>query len=176
MNARTTAAHIAERPDEHARIIAALLDQAAPERRAVAERFLAKADVRPDGCWNWRGARNMQKDYGRFSFDGRTEFAHRVAHELFIGPIPAGLTIDHLCRNHLCVRPDHLEAVTSRVNTLRGVSPAAVNARKTHCKNGHEFDQANTYWRPGGGRSCRRCHAIRTSSQNRRRRRLGLAA
>jgi hypothetical protein len=44
--------------------------------------------VRPDGCWNWRGARNVKKGYGRFSFDGRTEFAHRVAHELFIGPIP----------------------------------------------------------------------------------------
>jgi len=84
---------------------------------------------------------------------------HRIAYEFALGPIPDGLTLDHLCRNTICCNPAHLEPVTLRVNTLRGTSPIADNARKTHCKNGHPFDEANTYNPPKQPthRHCRIC-------------------
>jgi hypothetical protein len=127
------------------------------------ERFWAKAERTPT-CWLWTGA--IDRDgYGRFE---RT-MAHRVAYELAVGPIPEGLTIDHVkargCTNLNCVNPAHLEAVTGPENTARGTSFGAVNAVKTHCVNGHEFTEENTYWclNPGGKkrrqcRACRRAH------------------
>jgi hypothetical protein len=66
------------------------------------------------------------------------------------------LKLDHLCRNPACVRPDHLEAVTARENTLRGIGPTAVNALKTHCVHGHEFTPENTRMK-GIRRVCREC-------------------
>lgn len=87
----------------------------------------------------------------------RTQFAHRLAYVAFRGPIPAGLQIDHLCRNRACVNPAHMETVTSRENTIRGEGPTAVNARKSHCIHGHEFTPENTYASPSGRRVCRAC-------------------
>jgi hypothetical protein len=82
--------------------------------------------------------------------------AHRFMWELFNGPIPEGMQIDHLCFNPGCVRYDHLELVTPRENVLRSSSPAAMNAGKTHCKHGHEFTPANTRQRDNK-RYCRAC-------------------
>jgi hypothetical protein len=87
--------------------------------------------------------------------------AHRFAYELFVDEIPDGLTLDHLCRNPRCVNPGHLEPVTQRENTLRGISPVAVNAAKTHCKHGHLLDEANTYMTNAGSRQCRTCNRLR---------------
>lgn len=113
-----------------------------------------------DGCWEWQGYRT-RNGYGRFTLaleDGRRNFrAHRVAFELLIGAIPDGLQLDHLCRNRLCVKTSHLEPVTARENTMRGDAVTAVNARKTHCVNGHEFNDENTYVDRQGNRSCRVC-------------------
>jgi hypothetical protein len=123
------------------------------------ERLIRKIDT-SDDCWTWTGNR-CRKGYGRIKIGGNQKQAHRVAYEFFVGPIPCGLTIDHLCRNRGCVRPNHLEPVTGRENTLRGVAPSAMNAVKTHCVNGHPFDEANTYWWGGGAwRSCRACMRI----------------
>jgi len=83
--------------------------------------------------------------------------AHRVAWELLRGPIPAGMHLDHLCRNPSCVNPAHLQVVSQRVNNLRGISPPAINARKTHCPAGHPYDAANTYISPEGWRQCMTC-------------------
>ena len=83
--------------------------------------------------------------------------AHRVAFEAYRHPIPEGLTIDHLCRVPACINPDHLEPVTLRINILRGVGPTAVHAAQTHCYQGHEFTNENTFRTKNGGRVCRMC-------------------
>lgn len=71
-----------------------------------------------DGCWTWDG--QLKDGYGKYSHKGKTYAAHRWAYQQLVGPIPTGLQLDHLCRNPPCVRPDHLEPVTSRENVLRG--------------------------------------------------------
>lgn len=122
------------------------------------ERFWPKVSKgSPEECWRWNGAENGS-GYGRFHLGGRSVAAHRVAYELMVGPISEGLVIDHLCRNPSCVNPAHLEPVTGRENTLRGMSPYAIKARWTHCKWGHEFTTENTYIAPNGTRRCRACH------------------
>lgn len=125
-------------------------------------RFWAKVDKNgPGGCWLWTGA--LASGYGVLGIDGRNVFAHRFAYELLIGPIPEGLTLDHLCRIRRCCNPSHLEIVTRGENVLRGEGPTARHARKTHCKRGHPFDEANTYRTPKGRhcRACRRLHEER---------------
>lgn len=110
------------------------------------------------GCWSWQRAKN-RKGYGQIRYMGILWIAHRLAWEMFRGPIQPGFTIDHLCRNHGCINPDHLEPCTIKVNTLRGVGPSALCARKTHCKNGHPFSGENLLiWRGGKERGCRTCH------------------
>ena len=83
----------------------------------------------------------------------KTFKAHRLAYEFEVGEIPAGLDLDHLCRNRKCVNPAHLEPVTRRTNLLRGIS---WNGSKTSCINGHPFDAENTYVQEHK-RTCRTC-------------------
>jgi hypothetical protein len=127
---------------------------------SVQQRFWAKVR-KGDVCWNWTAALD-HGGYGHFRADGKTVRAHRFSYELHVGPIPVGLQIDHLCRNTRCVNPDHLEAVTGRVNTRRGFGPTARNARKTHCDRGHPLTSENLMvHKPGaaaeGQRICRLC-------------------
>lgn len=122
----------------------------------VLERLVASIVLAPDGCWEWNGC--LDKDgYGRLRVGSRTIGAHRAAYEISVGPVPEGLCIDHLCRNRKCINPAHLEPVTKRENTLRGVSPVAVRAKKNHCKRGHPLSGANLYRMPNGGRACKAC-------------------
>ena len=114
-----------------------------------------KASYLPDvetDCWLWQRLVSGA-GYSRFFYDGRVGYGHRYAYEQACGAIPKGLTIDHLCRNRSCVNPLHLEAVTLRVNLLRGDTVVAVNARKTHCNRGHPLEIL------GKKRGCRICHA-----------------
>jgi HNH endonuclease len=98
-------------------------------------------------CVDWKGPVDRH-GYGRRG--GRQ--AHRIAYEQAFGPIPRGLEIDHLCRRRSCVNPDHLEAVTHRVNCDR--------AKRSCCRRGHPYNEANTYITPRGNRQCRRCQLL----------------
>lgn len=138
--------------------------------QALLNRFWTKVDRRTDDeCWPWLACRT--DGYGRFNVgpQRRRVRSHRFAYELLVGPIPEGLTLDHLCRNRACVNPAHLEPVTNRENTLRGDTVTTRNAAKTHCIHGHEFTPENTHQRPGGGRDCRVCLKIRHDKSNGRR-------
>lgn len=127
----------------------------APMRDAES-RFWARVERTPT-CWLWRGAVS-KAGYGSLSVGGRNVRVHRFAYELLVGPIPAGLTLDHLCRVRHCVNPSHLEPVTSGENTLRGYGPTAEHARQTHCINGHAFAPESAHReRDGIVRRCRIC-------------------
>ncbi len=118
------------------------------------ENLMRRLRPTPDGCVEFTGAQS--KGYGMIRAAGTMKWAHRAMYELMIGPIPDGMTIDHLCRNTLCVNPGHLEVVTSAVNTMRGTGAGPTNAAKTHCNHGHEFTPENTYvWK--SKRYCRAC-------------------
>lgn len=129
----------------------------------IEDRFWQRVEKRgPDECWNWIGGISHKKpsDYGRFSPKrGFAWLPHRYSYQLAKGPIPKGLTIDHLCRNTLCMNPTHLEAVTIKENILRGIGFTAQNAKKTHCPKGHPLIEGNLvkYALSVGKRSCKIC-------------------
>lgn len=110
-------------------------------------------------CWIYSGD-DAGNGYQRIKVNGKRHMAHRWMWEQTYGPIAAGLELDHLCRNPPCCNPAHLEPVTRKVNSDRGFSPWGINARKTHCKHGHEFTPENTYRHTNGGRMCKACAAI----------------
>jgi len=107
------------------------------------------------GCWLWLGEL-APNGYGRWrSGPGQPrQMAHRASYEHYVGDIPEGLELDHTCRQRRCVRWDHLEPVTGSENTKR---QDHAERRKTHCPNGHPYDEANTYVGPDGKRRCREC-------------------
>lgn len=127
-------------------------DTPIPLPRRLARRIDFSGD-----CWLWTSYVEAT-GYARVYINGGREFAHRFMWESVVGPIPDGMQIDHLCRVRHCVNPGHLRVVTPRVNTLASpVAPAAINARKTHCHNGHQFSADNTYLNLNGQRICRQC-------------------
>lgn len=121
------------------------------------------SDYRPDlgPCWRWL-AYVGKHGYGLFRLDNQMRLAHRVVYELLVGPIPAGLELDHLCRVRSCVNPKHLEPVTRSENILRsplrasGFGGGIANSKKTHCPNGHPYDYVE-HSKHGPRRRCSIC-------------------
>lgn len=139
-----------------------------------ASRFLGKFDRPAGGCWIWTAGRNRD-GYGCFCIgNSRNRLAHRLSYEFFIGPIPDGLCLDHLCRNRGCVNPEHLEPVTHLENMRRSPLDFGVYWRsKTHCSQGHPFDDENTgYSRSHPSRryckACKRERSLRSYHSRRR--------
>jgi len=146
------------------------------KRTSVEERFWPK--VNKNGpvwngshCWFWTGL-ILSTGYGQISMGSRSDgtykqvSTHRLAYELLLGPIPATLTIHHLCLNRPCVHPAHMVLITRAENTLRAgslpkarIASAVKHRAMTHCKRGHPFDDSNTYRPPHSNRRvCRICH------------------
>jgi hypothetical protein len=120
--------------------------------RPAPERFWEKVQ-KTEGCWFWIGYLHPY-GYGQFSNGGRLVPAHRWSYEDAKGAVPEGMQLDHLCRTRACVRPDHLEAVTSRENTVRGFLARGLDWA---CRRGHTRTPENTHIRPNGDRYCREC-------------------
>jgi hypothetical protein len=111
------------------------------------------------GCWEYAAESRKGDSYRQVQLveDGKRvlRYAHRVMYEHLVGPIPDGMQLDHLCRNRMCVNPDHLEPVTARENTRRAT------ALITACPSGHAYDDQNTALTPEGRRYCRECKRIK---------------
>lgn len=113
-------------------------------------------------CLLWTGI-TVPAGYGQVSWRGKSVLVHRLLYEHFVGPIPDGLVLDHLCRTPGCANVEHLEAVTSAENIRRGRAgwpkgkPRGPQKQREACKRGHAFDEANTYFTRPGHRRCRTC-------------------
>lgn len=130
----------------------------------VPARIWRKITVDPvTGCWLWCGYR-ASTGYGQTGWQGKTRLVHRVVFLLLGGEIPPSLQLDHRCRVRRCCHPAHLDVVSPRTNTLRGVGPSALNARKTHCtRGGHPLSGPNLRIERDGRRKCRTCHRADTA-------------
>ncbi len=154
------------------------------------KRLPGKVAMGPNNCWIYMGSVTTRGGYGSFGIrKGVSMPAHRAAYRFLVGPIPDGMHLDHEChtRDLACpggkclhrrrVNPDHLAPVTSAENNRRSPHTiATVNGSKTHCVNGHEFNEKNTLRSLRNGseqRACRECHRLKT---RRRRERLRQAA
>ncbi len=143
------------------------------------QRFWDKVIPEPNtGCWLWTGYINPY-GYGQISMGGRAGrpiVAHRVAYGALVGPIPAGLELDHVrargCGVRSCVNPVHLEVVTSAENTRRGNAGKATGDKKrarTHCPHGHPFSGDNLVLNERQ-RFCRECRNKASREYQRRKR------
>lgn len=130
------------------------------------QRFAAKMEA-GDSCWEWT-AGVSSSGYGAFRLGGVMDVAHRVAYATMVAAIPEGMQVHHQCGNKVCVRPSHLELVTLVENVMKPDGSPGMLARKTHCVNGHEFSNENTYIIPSNGR--RQC--IACSRQRKRESRM----
>lgn len=132
-----------------------------PKAKPLRERLLSKVHPEDRGyatpCWPYPGAVIRATGYGRIRVAGETLGVHRVSYEVFVGPIPGGYDIDHLCRVRECFNPEHLEPVTRRVNAQRGAHGGLITA----CPHGHAYTPENTYVSKVGHRLCRTCNRDR---------------
>lgn len=140
----------------------------------VEERIAARTVVDDNGCWLWQGYL-MPNGYAFVTVRGKRSYAHRLSYITFVGPIPDGLVMDHLCRVRHCVNPEHLEPVTIGENVRRGAP-----ATKSHCVNGHPRDEMHMAWFSERGRLRRRCQvcareAVRRCLERKRARQAGAA-
>ena len=131
-------------------------------RQPTIERFWGKVLMEGDGsgCWLWTGSLSSN-GYGLIWHNGHNVRAHRFAYEYITHAIiPDDKELDHLCRNHQCVNPHHLEVVSRRENVMRGINPTLLGERRSaiiYCTNGHLYDAETTYIDSHGYRACKIC-------------------
>jgi len=137
--------------------------------KPVLERFLEKISVSKTNfynntpCWEWTSATD-NFGYGQFWLNKNHVYSHRFAYELYQDKIPKGLEIDHLCRNHACCNPIHLEAVTHLENMKRS---HPYQSTKTHCPKGHPYSGENLYRNPSNNyRHCIICTRVKLKEYN----------
>lgn len=118
--------------------------------------------IRIDGdCWTWTGGKN-ENGYGKFHIGRKQYYAHRISFSVFRCDIGTGLIIDHTCKNTSCVNPEHLRQVTQKTNMLENSeSVSYYHSLKTHCPQGHEYNESNTHIKKKGIRECRACDRAR---------------
>lgn len=124
----------------------------------------ARIPEQRDGCWPWPGNKT-RGGYGVIrtglpNGPGDRQYVHRASYEMFVGPIPNGMQIDHLCRNRACFNPAHLDVVNNRTNFLRGNHPSAVGRRNRRCRNDlHDMTGDNVMIiKRDGSRRCKACY------------------
>lgn len=134
----------------------------------LSERFWQRVD-KTDGCWTWLGNKDGH-GYGRL-WVGRPAThsgfvaAHRYSAMLHLGMFDRRLFVCHSCDTPSCVRPDHL-FLGSPADNMRDMAAKGrgMEQRKSHCKHGHPFDEANTHLDSQGKRTCRACWRARTKA------------
>lgn len=149
------------------------IDIVNPEAR---ERFFAKINA-TENCWNFIGGIG-KNGYGNFWYKNKTILAHRFSFAIFNRICRGDRVIDHICRNRVCVNPDHLREVDYMTNTHENnIGPASRNAKKLVCKKGHPLSGDNLYMATGrrnapfrGCKKCRsdaskRCHEKRRANE-----------
>lgn len=121
----------------------------------IKDRFDSKI-LKTESCWVWQASQNDQ-GYGLFWLNGKYVRAHRLAYKMANVTLDKNLVIDHLCKNTLCVNPEHLEQVTQAENVRRGLAGKINNRQKekTHCPRGHEYSRINK----NGHRQCGKCRS-----------------
>lgn len=130
-------------------------------RKTIKDRLERSIILNPyTGCWDTLLAKN-DKGYSQIWYENHTKGAHRVSYQVYVGGIPLGKVLDHICRNRSCINPHHLRPVTHRENVLLGIGFGGENARKTHCMRGHEFTPENTIIGKKGLNKTRNCKTCR---------------
>jgi hypothetical protein len=132
------------------------------------ERIMRLVHERESGCWEYASESRQGTSYRQVEVtEGGARvlrYAHRVVYEHMVGAIPEGLQLDHLCRNRMCVNPEHLEPVTGQENKRRAV------ALITECPQGHPCNEANLRRQPDGRRYCRECKRLQSAAKRSRQR------
>jgi hypothetical protein len=118
------------------------------------DHIFSRVRLLPGGHWDWTGSKN-QNGYALRSGRVKPRVVHALLYQAFVGPVPHGMDLDHLCRRRSCVNPKHLEPVTHRENCARGA--VNQNVGKTHCIRGHLLSGDNLYVTRSGKRDCREC-------------------
>ena len=129
---------------------------------------LKRVEIDENGCWIWKGALGTS-GYGIATLRRKAKVAHKFFYEALIGPVEKGHHLDHTCEVRVCCNPKHVVPRTPLEHVRRHA------AAQTHCKQGHEYTEENTYWRksPSGfpARACKQCRresSLRSYHQHRR--------